>query len=126
MVVLPTPPFGANTETTRVAPTSSRRGELLADAGDAVHQVEAGERHRQHGVHASLRVDVDRVLGHGQHDDRHLEARLVDLLGELRTLDPTLQQGVDEHDVGSQLADLGERLAAVGDDVEELDARSGC
>ena len=38
----------------------------------------------------------------------------VDLLDELGALEPALQQGVDEDDVGAQLADRGDRLAAVG------------
>ena len=63
--------------------------------------------------------------GHGQDDDRHAELGLVDLLDELGALDPALEQGVDEDDVGSQLLDRGERLAAVGQDVEELDPRLG-
>ena len=58
--------------------------------------------------------------GHRQHDDRHVELRRVDLLDELGALDPALEQGVDEHDVRAELADLGERLAAVGQDVEQL------
>ena len=43
--------------------------------------------------------------GHGQHDDRDAELGLVDLLDELRALDPALEQGVDHHDVRSHLAD---------------------
>ena len=52
MVVLPTPPFGAKTDTVAGRRDVLARRELLLDAGDAVHQVEAGERHRQHGVDA--------------------------------------------------------------------------
>ena len=45
----------------------------------------------------------------------------MDLLDELGALEPALEQGVDEHDVGALLADRGERAAAVVEDVEELD-----
>jgi hypothetical protein len=97
--------------------------EGLAHVRDAVHQVEARERHRKDAVDPGVRVDRDGVLGNGQDDDRHLEARLVDLLDELGALHPTLEERVDEHDIRSQLADLGEGLAAVADDVEKLDGR---
>ena len=80
----------------------------LRTRGDPGHQVEAGERHRQDAVDARARVRLDRVLGHGQHDDRHAELGLVDLLDELGALEPALQQGVDEDDVGPQLADRGD------------------
>ena len=125
MVVLPTPPFGAKIEKTRVASLDELAFELLADPGDPVHQVEPRERHREHAVDAVGRIDLDRVLGHGQHDDRDVELGRVDLFDELGALDPALEQGVDEHDIGAQLADLGERLAAVGQDVEDLDRLLG-
>ena len=70
-----------------------------------VDQVVAVERHRQHAVDAVVRVDLDRVLGDGQDDHRHAEARLVDLLDELQALDPALEQRVDDDDVRAQLAD---------------------
>ena len=70
---------------------------------------------------AGVGVDLDRVLRHGQDDDRHAQARLVDLLDELGALEPALEQGVDEHDVGAQLADRGERPGAVVDHLEQLD-----
>ena len=95
--------------------------EDLADAADPVDQVEARERHRQDAVDARSRVGFDRVLRHGQHDDRHAEAGLVDLLDEARALDPALEQRVDEDDVGSELLDLRQRLPALGQDVEQLD-----
>ncbi|MEJ7697623.1 MAG: hypothetical protein WKF78_13645 [Candidatus Limnocylindrales bacterium] len=40
-----------------------------------------------------------------------------------RSLDPALEQRVDEDDVRAELTDLGERLASVGQDVEDLDLR---
>ena len=49
----------------------------------------------------------------------------MDLLDELRALDPALQQGVDHHDVGAELADLLDRPAAVGEHVEQLDRLLG-
>ena len=108
MVVLPTPPFGAKTERiARRLPSVTSRANCLAHAGDAGHQVEAGERHRQDAVDALAGVDLDRVLRDGQDDHRDAEAGLVDLLDELRALDPALEQRVDEDDVGPQLADLG-------------------
>ena len=109
MVVLPTPPFGANTETTRVAATSSRAANSLRDAGDAVHQVEPGERHRQdaRGRPSSGSTSTG-FWGTVSMMTGTLEPDFRDLLGELRTLDPALQEGVDEHDVRPQLADLGD------------------
>ena len=68
------------------------------------------------------RVRLDRGLRHGQDDDRHAEFRGVDHLDELEALDPALQQRVDEDDVGPHLLDRRERPAAVGQDLEELDA----
>ena len=51
------------------------------------------------------RVGLDRVLRHGQDDDRDAELGLVDLLDELRALDPALEQRVDEDDVRAELLD---------------------
>ena len=122
MVVLPTPPLGANTETTRVARRSPGRARSpCVTCAIRVIRSKPGERHRQDAVDAVLGVDVDRVLGHGQHDDRDAELGLVDLLDELGALDPALEQRVDEDDVRAQLGDLADRLAAVGQDVEQLD-----
>ena len=45
----------------------------------------------------------------------------MDHLDELEALDPALQQRVDEDDVRPHLLDRGERTAAVGQDLEELD-----
>ncbi len=56
-------------------------------------------------------IDLDRVLRHGQDDDRHAELGLVDLLDELGPLDPTLEQRVDEDDVRSKLRIWAMRLA---------------
>ena len=53
-----------------------------------------------------LRGRLDRVLRHGQDDDRDAEAGVVDLLDELQALDPALEQRVDDDDVGPQLLDL--------------------
>ena len=50
-------------------------------------------------------VGLDRVLRHGQDDDRDAELGLVDLLDELGALDPALEQRVDEDDVRPQLLD---------------------
>ena len=72
-----------------------------------------------------VRVDLDRVLRHGQHDHRHMQPGLMDLLDELRALDPALEQGVDHHDVGTQLGDLVDGPAAVGEHVEQLDCLLG-
>ena len=52
-------------------------------------------------------VGLDRVLRHGQDDDRHAELGFVDLLDELEALDPALEQRVDEDDVRPQLAGSG-------------------
>ena len=106
-------------------PVACERLEVLAHLGDPGHQVEARERHRQHAVDADRRVGLDRVLGHGQDDDRDAELGLVDLLDELGPLDPALEQGVDQDDVGTDLVDRGDRPAALGQDVEELDPRLG-
>ena len=97
------------------------RIEKLADAGDAVDEVEAGERHRQHPVDALCRIGLDGVLRHGQDDDRHAETGLVDLVDEARALDPALQQRIHDHDVGTQLLDLEESLAALAQHVKQLD-----
>ena len=47
----------------------------LPDLADQRRQVEAGERHLQHGVDAALGVLADRVLRDGEHDDRRPAAR---------------------------------------------------
>ena len=57
----------------------------------------------------TLGVRLDRVLRHGQDDDRDAELGLVDLLDELGALDPALEQRVDEDDVRAQLADRRDR-----------------
>ena len=58
-------------------------------------------------------VQLDRVLGHGQDDDRDVDVGILDLLDELQALDPALEQGVDEDDVRPELLDLGDDLGAV-------------
>ena len=45
--------------------------------------------------------------GHGQHDDRDVELGSVDLLDELGSLDPALEEGVDQDDIGAELARSG-------------------
>ena len=127
MVVLPTPPFGAKTRhDPRRARRSSLAVELLADAA-AIRVIRSKP---EKGIErtpwiAVRRVGLDRVLGHGQDDDRDAELGLVDLLDELQALDPALEQRVDEDDVRAQLARSGASdLRAVGQDVEQLDLRS--
>ncbi len=102
------------------------RGERgLVDRDDDVHELEAGERHAEHRVDAGARVAADRVLGHGQHDDGDPEAGLAELGDDLLALRPTLEEPVDDDDVGPELAGLGDGAAAVGDDVDELHLRLG-
>ena len=122
MVVLPTPPFGAKTEKMRVGPTSELARELLLDARDPVHEVEAGERHREDAVDARRRVDARRVLGHGQDDDRDARAGARAICStSLGPLIRPCSRASTRTTSGPQLADLGERLAPVGHDVEQLD-----
>ena len=71
-------------------------------------------------VDPELGVGLDRVLGDGQHDHRHVDAGLVELLDELGTLDPALQERIDEDDVRAKLSDLGRGLAAIAQDVEQF------
>ena len=52
-------------------------------------------------------IELDRVLGHGQDDDRHADPALVELVDELEALDPALEQGIDDDDVGPELARSG-------------------
>ena len=121
IVVLPTPPFGAKTEMTRVSPDrrSSRRTPCGRPAMRFIRSNPENGIDRTPWMPA-LGVHLDRVLRHGQHDDRARPARRVDLLDELGALDPALQQRIDQHDVRAELADLGDRLAAVAQDVEQL------
>ena len=121
IVVLPTPPFGAKTEMIRVAPPALDGLERLADVVDDVDEVEARERHREDAVDAVLGVRIERVLGHGQDDHGDAELGLVDLVDEVRPLDPSLEQRIDQDDVRSELLDVRQRLRAVGQDVEKLD-----
>jgi len=76
-------------------------------------------------VDPALRVGRDRLLRNGDDDDRDAAAARGDLLHELRSLDPALQQRVDHDDVRPELRHLAEGLAAVGHDVEQLDGRLG-
>ena len=112
MVVLPTPPLGANTEmTASCRPRSTRR--TACGRRMLGHELEARERHREDAVDALRGIDLDRVLRNGQDDDRDAQPGLVDLLDELGALDPALQQRVDDHDVGPQAGGSGRRPAAV-------------
>ena len=45
----------------------------------------------------------------------------MDLLDQLETLDPALEERVDEDDVRPELPDRGDRPRAIGQHVEELD-----
>ncbi len=47
----------------------------------------------------------------------------VDQLDELWPLDPTLEQRVDQDDIGAELVDRRDDAASIGQDVEELDPR---
>ena len=121
IVVLPTPPFGAKTLMTRVlVKASSASKSLRAWAIRVIRsKPENGiDRTPWMPVLASGSIGV---CGHGQDDDRHAELGVVDHLDELEALDPALEQRVDEDDVGPHLLDRGERPAAVGQDLEELD-----
>ena len=121
MVVLPTPPFGAKTLITRVLVMLSRASNSLRTLAIRVIRSKPENGIDRTPWIPALGVRLDRVLRDGQDDDRDAELRLVDLLDELGALEPALEQGVDEHDVGAQLADRGERAAAVVEDVEQLD-----
>ena len=99
MVVLPTPPFGAKTLMTRVLVTASSASNSLR-----TWPIRVIRSKPENGIDRTpwmpvVGVGLDRVLGHGQDDDRHAELGLVDLLDELEALDPALEQGVDEDDV---------------------------
>ena len=121
IVVLPTPPLGAKTDMTFVAATA----ELAANSFRTL-AIRFMRSNPENGIASTpwmplRRVDLDRVLRDGQDDDRDAETGGMDLLDELGPLDPALEQRVDEDDVRAELADLLERLAAIGQHVEELD-----
>ena len=67
------------------------------------------------------RVRLDRVLRDGEDDHRDAEAGIADLLDQLGTLDPALEQGVDHDDVRAHLGDRRDRASALGQHFEELD-----
>ncbi len=90
-----------------------------------IDELEAAERHRQHGIDALVRVPGDRVLGHGHDDDGRRQSLLAQARGEVQAAHLALQQGVDHDDVGVALAHELGHLAAVADHVEELDVRLG-
>jgi len=73
-------------------------------------------------VDAGGSVGLDGVLGDSQDDDRHAESRSLQLFDQLQTLDATLEQGVDDDHVRSELLDGRDHLRAVGQDVEQLHA----
>ena len=112
IVVLPTPPFGREDahDPRRWRPRSSASNSLRASAIRVIRSKPENGIERTPWMPVRG-VGLDRVLGHGQDDDRHAEIRLVDLLDELEALDPALEQRVDEDDVGPQLPDRGDRLA---------------
>ena len=76
MVVFPTPPLGENTETTRQAP-DARAWRSARTWLESVDQLEAAERQRQHRVDAAVGVAGQRMLGHRQHHDRDVQARIL-------------------------------------------------
>jgi hypothetical protein len=49
----------------------------------------------------------------------------VDLLDQLGTLDPTLEQRVHQDDVGPHLVDRGDGPTALRQDLEQFDPRLG-
>ena len=97
----------------------------LVDVLEPGDQVEPGERHHQDAVDAPSGIRDDGLLWDGQHDHRDAEARGMDVLDDRHPLDPSLEQGVDDHDIGPQLRDEVDDLAAVGHHVEELDRALG-
>ena len=46
----------------------------------------------------------------------------MDRLDKLWSLDPTLEQGVNDHDIGAHLADCRDGAGSFGQDFEQLDA----
>ena len=95
---------------------------------DRVHPVDevvAGERHREHRIDALGRVDLDRVLGHREDDDRRARPPFAELLGDGHAAHPALEQRVDDDDVGLELLDLAPDLGPVRHDIQQLDLRLG-
>ena len=91
--------------------------------GHHVHELEAGERHGEDGGDPGGGIPLDRALGNRQHHHRDAEAALAELGDDLLALRASLEEPVDDDDVGPQLARLGRRAAAVAHDVDELDLR---
>jgi hypothetical protein len=88
-------------------------------------QIEAGERHAQHGVDAPRRILGDRVLRDGQHDDRDRRICPTYLLGDLAAGDASLKQGIHDQDVGAELTDSCQSALAGGHHLEHLDLGLG-
>ena len=110
---------------TRGAARAVGASNSLRTLRDPGHQVEAGERHRQDAVDALVGSASTGFWGTVRTMTGTPRLGVVDLLDELQALDPALEQRVDDDDVGPELADLGDGLAAVGDDVEQLDLSLG-
>ena len=90
---------------------------------EEAHEVVAREGHREDFRGAHALADLDRLLRHGQADDRQVESRLAHFLRDGQAVDATLKQGVDDQDVRLVLADLVEHYPAVADNLQELDLR---
>ena len=106
---LPTPPFGAKTamHVDRALPSPASCS--LKTWVTLVHEVVAGERHRQDALDAAFGIELDGLLGDREHDHRDLAPAFPEAAHHLICLDPTLEQGVHDDDVGSQLRDLEAR-----------------
>ena len=108
MVVLPTPPLGANTDSD---PRRMRRRRAAANSflTPAMRFIRSNP---ENGIARTAWTPASGSTSTGfwgtvSMMTGTLQTGLLDLLGELGALDPALQQRVDEHDVGAQLADLG-------------------
>ena len=124
-VVLPTPPFGAKTVRTREAAASALTWNAwwTAETLFIRSKPEKGII-RTAWIPRSGSGSIG-CCGHGQDDHRQPDRAGEQLVDELEALDPALEQGVDDHDVGPQLADLAGGLRAVNEDVEQLDRALG-
>ena len=124
MVVLPTPPLGAKTDRIRGRPVGRRGRELLlhvrrsGSSGRSPRTASRGRRGcpRSTSTSTGFCGTVRTITGTPRPASWICST-------SLQALDPALQERVDEDDVRPQLADLGEHLAAVGDDVEQLHRR---
>ena len=82
---------------------------------------EKGISRTRSDTHAA--ADDDRLLGHGQHDDRQVHARTADRLGDLQAVLAPGEQRIDDQHVRLLLADLLDHGRAVRDDIEQLHRR---